>query len=140
MAFAFWFFFAQKFWEFLDTWFFILKKNFRQVTFLHVYHHSSITFVVGLVVPYSFSGDFYLPILLNSIVHVIMYSYYLLMVLKVKFPWKNLITILQLVQFCIIMTQNILSSCFSYFSQPFLIEAVSLFVLFFRLARGSRVR
>jgi len=109
MAFAFWFFYAQKFFEYFDTWFFILKKNFRQVTFLHVYHHSSITFVVGLIVPYSFSGDFYLPILLNSLVHVVMYSYYLLMVLKVPFPWKSMITIMQLVQFCLIMAQNILN-------------------------------
>lgn len=84
----------------------------RQVTFLHVYHHSSITFVVGLIVPYSFSGDFYLPILLNSVVHVVMYSYYLLMVLKVPFPWKSMITIMQLVQFCLIMGQNILSAPF----------------------------
>ena len=31
MAWVFWVFYAQKFWEFCDTWFFILRKSFRQV-------------------------------------------------------------------------------------------------------------
>ena len=35
MAWVFWAFYAQKFWEFLDTWFFILRKSFRQVSAQH---------------------------------------------------------------------------------------------------------
>ena len=31
LAWVFWVFYAQKFWEFLDTWFFILRRSFRQV-------------------------------------------------------------------------------------------------------------
>lgn len=50
MAFIFWVFYVQKYWEFLDTFLYILRKSFRQVTFLHLFHHSSIIFVVGTVI------------------------------------------------------------------------------------------
>lgn len=39
-------YYAQKFLEYGDTIFFLLRKSFRQVTFLHIYHHVSITLVV----------------------------------------------------------------------------------------------
>ena len=31
LAWVFWVFYIQKFWEFFDTWFFILRRSFRQV-------------------------------------------------------------------------------------------------------------
>ena len=58
-------FYLQKFLEFLDTWFFLLRKSSRQVTFLHLFHHSSITVVVGSLLPFDYNGDMYLPIMLN---------------------------------------------------------------------------
>lgn len=110
-------FFAQKFWEFLDTWFFILRKNFRQVTVLHVYHHMSIVAVVGILIPYNYSGDIYLPVFLNSCVHVIMYAYYAATILEVKTIVsivKPYITTLQLAQFLMIGYQAYLgSNCMS---------------------------
>jgi len=39
-------YYAQKFLEFGDTLFFLLRRSFRQLTPLHVYHHVSITLVV----------------------------------------------------------------------------------------------
>ena len=47
LAFVLWVYYAQKYFEFLDTFFFILRKSWRQVSFLHLYHHSSITFVTA---------------------------------------------------------------------------------------------
>lgn len=108
LGWAIWLFYIQKYWEFLDTWFFLLRGSLRQVSFLHVYHHSSITFVVGTILPYSFSGDLYLPVLLNAIVHVVMYFYYFLTTIKVPFPWKSYLTSMQLAQFVAIMSQNII--------------------------------
>eukprot|EP00928_Gymnodinium_smaydae_P009333 TRINITY_DN1347_c0_g1_i1.p1 TRINITY_DN1347_c0_g1~~TRINITY_DN1347_c0_g1_i1.p1 ORF type:complete len:425 (+),score=96.80 TRINITY_DN1347_c0_g1_i1:67-1275(+) len=108
-AHVFWMFYAQKFWEFLDTWFFLLRKSFRQVTFLHVFHHCSITIVIGLIIPFEFNGDMYLPILLNSIVHVLMYSHYLVSALGLSTPWKPWLTSMQLLQFMLIATQSGLS-------------------------------
>ena len=99
IAYIFWIFYAQKFFEFLDTIFFILRKRLCQVSFLHLYHHTSITFVVGLILPYSYSGDMYLPILLNSIVHILMYSHYLAAAHGIKSWWKPYLTTIQLIQF-----------------------------------------
>eukprot|EP00937_MAST-01D_sp_MAST-1D-sp2_P001867 g1867.t1 len=109
LAFVFWVFYAQKFFEFADTWFFILRRSFRQVTFLHVFHHSSITLVVGSILRYDFSGDMYLPILLNAVVHVLMYSHYLVTALGIRSWWRQYLTTLQLAQFCLIASQSIIA-------------------------------
>jgi len=106
LAWIFWVFFAQKFWEFLDTFFFILRKSFRQVSFLHIFHHCSINIVVGLIIPHDYNGDMYLPILLNALVHVLMYSHYLVTALGINSWWKQYLTSLQLLQFCAITTQS----------------------------------
>ena len=74
--------------EFMDTFIFVLRKSSRQVTFLHVYHHSSITFVTMLAAQFDTSGDTYLPALLNSWIHVLMYGHYFLTSIGVKnAPW-----------------------------------------------------
>lgn len=39
IASALWWYYISKGVEFLDTVFFILRKKFNQVSFLHVYHH-----------------------------------------------------------------------------------------------------
>lgn len=109
MAKVFWVFYAQKFWEFLDTWFFLLRKSFRQVTFLHVFHHCSICVVVGLILPFEFNGDMYLPIFLNALVHVLMYSHYLVSALGLSTPWKPYLTSMQLLQFVTIAVQSWIS-------------------------------
>merc|ERR1719183_2690588 len=109
LAHVFWVFYAQKFWEFLDTWFFIMRMSFRQVTFLHVFHHCSINIVVGMILPFEFNGDMYLPILLNAIVHVLMYSHYLVSALGLSTPWKPYLTSMQLLQFILIATQSAMS-------------------------------
>lgn len=106
LAKLFWVFYAQKFWEFLDTWFFLLRKSFRQVTFLHVFHHCSICIVVGLIIPFEFNGDMYLPIFLNALVHVLMYSHYLVSALGLSTPWKPYLTSMQLLQFVLIAVQS----------------------------------
>jgi elongation of very long chain fatty acids protein 4 len=41
---ALWWYFVSKGVEYLDTVFFILRKKFNQVSFLHVYHHSIMPF------------------------------------------------------------------------------------------------
>jgi len=101
-------FYYQKFWEFLDSFIFMLRKKMNQVSFLHVYHHSSITVIVALYASIDSSGDCYLGVMLNSCVHVLMYLHYFVTSLGVKStPWKPYITQMQLIQFCIIMYQSI---------------------------------
>lgn len=137
LAQVFWVFYAQKFWEFLDTWFFLLRKSFRQVTFLHVFHHCSISIVVGLIVPFDFNGDMYLPILLNALVHVLMYSHYLVSALGFSTPWKPYLTSMQLLQFVTIAVQSSMSlsrgdSCGSpYFAKVLMVVYMGSMLLLF---------
>ncbi len=42
---ALWLYYFSKAIEFLDTIFIILRKRFRQITFLHVFHHSTMFFM-----------------------------------------------------------------------------------------------
>jgi len=100
-------FYYQKFWEFIDTFIFMLRNSYRQVSFLHVYHHCSITIVVALFGHFDSSGDCYLPVILNSVVHVIMYGYYFCGANGFKFQLvlRPYITQMQLTQFLIIAGQ-----------------------------------
>eukprot|EP00662_Eupelagonemidae_sp_cell21_P003646 gene3646-13026_t len=75
--FAVYIFYLSKFWEYQDTLIMVLRKKFNQVSFLHVYHHSSISVVVWSYLRYSGGGDEYLAVALNSFVHVLLYSHYL---------------------------------------------------------------
>ena len=59
--------------EFVDTLIMVLKKNNRQITFLHVYHHAT-TFGLGwwtnvLLGP---GGEAYFCCAFNSFIHVLM--------------------------------------------------------------------
>lgn len=71
-------FFWTKFIEFLDTIIMILRKRTTQLSFLHIWHHSSICVVAFLWVHYAPGGDSWFPAFLNSFVHTLMYSHYLL--------------------------------------------------------------
>lgn len=64
--------------EYLDTVFFTLRKKQNQVTFLHVFHHAFVpmyAFWVLRTAPLRFNVFI---ILINSFIHVLMYSYYFL--------------------------------------------------------------
>jgi len=52
MASVLWVFYASKVPEFMDTILMALKRNFRQITFLHVYHHSSIFVIWWFIMSY----------------------------------------------------------------------------------------
>ncbi|KAJ3388340.1 hypothetical protein HDU84_009854 [Entophlyctis sp. JEL0112] len=104
-----WLFYFAKYPELLDTVIMMLKKNNRQISFLHVYHHSTILFYVWLVVHWAPGGEFPLSVILNSSVHVVMYGYYLLSSMGVKqvSVIKYYITGLQMSQFGILLTQAV---------------------------------
>ena len=96
-----WLYWLSKYYELFDTIFMILRHKRRQISFLHVFHHSSMPFLAD----YSFHYASWPPIGfgmgLNSFIHIIMYSYYALtaFVLLQDFAWKRLITQLQIAQF-----------------------------------------
>uniref|UniRef100_T1D4I5 Elongation of very long chain fatty acids protein n=1 Tax=Psorophora albipes TaxID=869069 RepID=T1D4I5_9DIPT len=88
--------------EFIETVFFVLRKKQNQVSALHVYHHISTFLIVWWSLKLSLSYQEMSIMVLNSIVHIIMYSYYLLSSYKVFHPLTNrvkpVITIIQLAQ------------------------------------------
>lgn len=110
-----WLFYVSKIPEFADTYIMMLKQNYRQVSFLHVFHHSSIVLIWTLALNVAPGGDSYFGVVQNSGVHVIMYLYYMLnlvygegsAVRKFLQANKFLITYLQLFQFVMNLAQCI---------------------------------
>lgn len=76
------------------------------MSFLHVYHHTGMVLLTWHGVKYLPGGHSVFMGALNSFVHVVMYSYYLLTALNPKYKnnlwWKKYITQLQIVQFFLI--------------------------------------
>lgn len=65
-----WLYFISKFIDFCDTFFFVLRKKERQLSFLHLYHHSIMpigSWMFLKFVPYGNSA--FVP-LINSFVHI----------------------------------------------------------------------
>ena len=89
--------------ELLDTIIMVLRHRQRQISFLHVYHHSSM--LILSEVSYRFypyvSTSLYLG--LNSIVHVLLYFYYGISAMYPNNPppWKKFLTQFQILQFII---------------------------------------
>jgi len=100
--------YCNKYLEFFDTIFMVLRGRLDQVSFLHVYHHTTIVWAWYWGVRLYIQGDSYFGALLNSIIHVFMYSYYAMSLLKMSCPWKRYLTIGQLTQFCLVVVYTAL--------------------------------
>uniref|UniRef100_A0A673XFW6 Elongation of very long chain fatty acids protein 1 n=4 Tax=Salmoninae TaxID=504568 RepID=A0A673XFW6_SALTR len=101
-----WLFLFSKFIELLDTVFFVLRKKHGQITFLHVFHHSFMPWTWWWGVSFAPGGMGSFHAMVNSIVHIIMYSYYGLSAAGPQFQkflwWKKYMTAIQLVQFVMV--------------------------------------
>ncbi|XP_072744134.1 very long chain fatty acid elongase 4-like [Anoplolepis gracilipes] len=114
-----WYFFLLKILDYVETGVFILRKKNNQVSRLHLYHHVTTLIVAWINLRYLVIGPTALICLINSFIHVIMYTYYFLAVWgpkiqKAILPMKQWITISQMVQFVIIglyMSQNFVPGC-----------------------------
>ncbi|VVC92323.1 unnamed protein product [Leptidea sinapis] len=93
-------YFLAKMTELLDTIFFVVRKKDRQITFLHLYHHTVMPMISWGVTKYYPGGHGTLIGVINSFVHIIMYTYYMLAALGPKYQrylfWKRHITTLQM--------------------------------------------
>eukprot|EP00559_Dactyliosolen_fragilissimus_P001156 CAMPEP_0184864188 /NCGR_PEP_ID=MMETSP0580-20130426/14080_1 /TAXON_ID=1118495 /ORGANISM="Dactyliosolen fragilissimus" /LENGTH=199 /DNA_ID=CAMNT_0027362873 /DNA_START=35 /DNA_END=631 /DNA_ORIENTATION=+ len=69
-------FYLSKIWDFWDTFFIVIGKKWRQLSFLHVYHHFTIFLFYWLNANCNYDGEIFLTILLNGFIHTVMYTYY----------------------------------------------------------------
>lgn len=96
-------YFLAKISELLDTVFFVLRKKDRQITFLHLYHHTVMPMISWGTTKYYPGGHGTFIGLINSFVHIIMYSYYMFAAMGPQYQkylwWKKYITNLQMIQF-----------------------------------------
>lgn len=94
-------YFIAKHLDLLDTVFFVLRKKDNQVTFLHLYHHTTMVTWTWLHVMYHPTDNFVVVGMLNSFVHVLMYAYYGIASLGPQYQkyiwWKKHLTKVQLV-------------------------------------------
>lgn len=117
-SYAVWVHYCDKYLEFFDTYFMILRGKMDQVSFLHIYHHTTIAWAWWIAVRYSPGGDIYFGALLNSFIHVLMYSYYALALLKVTCPWKRVLTQAQLLQFMSVVVYTMATMYYHYYNVP----------------------
>lgn len=100
-----WWFYFSKFVEYTDTIIFVLRKKNSQISFLHIYHHATMFPLWWIGVKWVAGGNSFMPAMLNSFIHTVMYTYYGLAAcgpaLQPYLWWKKYLTKLQLIQFCI---------------------------------------
>ena len=119
-----WVFHLTKYYEIMDTVIMLLRKSFRQITFLHVYHHLSTIVYTWFILYNHPGGDFYLGPLINSWVHIWMYTYYLLASFmnkqsRFKYLWWSVyLTQLQIFQFVINLSHSLYSILYSPYDTP----------------------
>ncbi|XP_075551930.1 very long chain fatty acid elongase AAEL008004-like [Dermacentor variabilis] len=106
-----WWYVMLKVGELLDTVFFVLRKKNDHISFLHVLHHTLALITVWLDVNLGIMGQVALFPLLNSSVHVVMYSYYALSALppsiRPNLWWKRYVTVFQIAQFFVLMVHSL---------------------------------
>ncbi|KOC68911.1 Elongation of very long chain fatty acids protein [Habropoda laboriosa] len=107
MVHACWWYYFSKFTEFMDTIFFVLRKKNDHVSTLHVIHHGCMPMSVWFGVKFTPGGHSTFFGLLNTFVHIVMYTYYLLAALGPRVQpylwWKKYLTVFQMVQFVLVM-------------------------------------
>jgi len=98
-----WFFYISKFIDMFDSFFFVLKKKFTHLSFLHVFHHGIMPFECWWGARFVGGGHGGFAAFFNAGVHTVMYLYYLLSACGPKVQkylwWKRYLTRLQMLQF-----------------------------------------
>ena len=101
--------YLSKYFDYFDTIFIILRrKEKQQLSFLHVYHHSTIGVIWGFLLYRGHgNGTASFGCFINSVIHFIMYSHYLCTSLGYNNPFKKYITSAQLVQFAVCLVHSL---------------------------------
>jgi elongation of very long chain fatty acids protein 4 len=136
-------FYVSKILDFADTAFIILGQKWKQLSFLHVYHHTTIFLIYWMNLRLNYDGDIWLTIFLNGMVHFFMYTYYFLALHTPKIWWKKYLTMFQMVQFLCMNAQAmhmLYKGCDQVpkkVTQMYLVYIQTLFWLFFQFFVSS---
>ncbi|XP_046860861.1 elongation of very long chain fatty acids protein 4-like isoform X2 [Xenia sp. Carnegie-2017] len=142
-----WIHYMSKYFEMLDTLIFIVRKKETQISFLHVYHHTTVILLWWIGTKWLPGGSSFVPAVINSFVHVVMYTYYGLSrypTLRKYLWWKRYLTQLQMTQFCLLISHSLyvaVSDCRSIFP-PYMaivciLYAITLLLLFGKFYLGA---
>ncbi len=101
-------FYISKIFDLFDTVFIILGKKWKQLSFLHVYHHATVIAMFWVNVHVCFDGDVVFPIAANGFIHSIMYMYYFVTLHVQNIWWKKFVTYCQMTQFVGMILQSII--------------------------------
>ncbi|XP_037949099.1 elongation of very long chain fatty acids protein-like [Teleopsis dalmanni] len=87
-----------------------MRKRYDQVSTLHVIHHGIMPVSVWWGVKFTPGGHSTFFGFLNTFVHIIMYTYYMLAAMGPKVQkylwWKKYLTVLQMIQFVLVMVHS----------------------------------
>ncbi len=109
-------YYLSKWFDWFDTFFYVLRKKYSHISFLHLYHHISVPTFAYLILKINplIPGAF-LFIVINAFIHCVMYSYYALSALGPKIQkvlwWKRYVTVMQLTQFVICIIYGCILFC-----------------------------
>jgi hypothetical protein len=100
LAFYGWLFYLSKFYEVVDTMIILLKG--RKSSLLQTYHHAGAMISMWAGIRYM-SPPIWMFVFVNSGIHAVMYTFYLLSTLRVKVPkwFKRTLTTIQITQFVV---------------------------------------
>eukprot|EP00927_Polykrikos_kofoidii_P029843 TRINITY_DN25733_c0_g1_i1.p1 TRINITY_DN25733_c0_g1~~TRINITY_DN25733_c0_g1_i1.p1 ORF type:complete len:1041 (-),score=88.12 TRINITY_DN25733_c0_g1_i1:1-3123(-) len=116
--------------ELCDTVFIVLRKQFHQMTFLHVFLRLVNLWGWFYVCRFACGGDSYFPAAVNSSCQVIVYLYYAMsLILEQGMPWmrKARVTEVQVLQFVVCATHA--TYVLVHGNLPRSVAALSLFVM-----------
>ncbi|XP_028177946.1 elongation of very long chain fatty acids protein 4-like [Ostrinia furnacalis] len=107
IAALYWKYMATKILDLFDTIFFVIRKKYNQVTFLHVYHHSFMVVITWVCLKYDPSDHWAFMAVMNCLIHSVMYTYYGVAALGPRYArylwWKKYLTMMQLIQFVLVI-------------------------------------
>jgi hypothetical protein len=105
--------YLSKYLDYIDTVFIILRgKEKQQLSYLHVYHHSTIGIIWGFLLYRGHgNGTAAFGCFVNSTIHLVMYSHYLYTSLGYHNPFKKYITRAQLLQFAACLLHSLVVIC-----------------------------
>jgi len=108
-----WWFYLSKFIDFFDSIFFVLRKKYDHLSPLHVIHHSTLPFFSWFGPKYAGGGNTTFGGMWNSLVHLVMYSYYFLAAcgphVQKHLWWKKYLTSMQMIQFMVVIVHGMVA-------------------------------